>query len=37
MPHFHFAPSKWDTSMTTLELNVADVRSFLHHDLAAVD
>ena len=30
------APSKWDTSNETLELNVADIRRFLRHNLAAV-
>ena len=36
MPHFDMTASRWGTSMGTLELNVADLRRFLRHDLAAV-
>jgi hypothetical protein len=36
MSHLLIAPSKWDTSMGALKLNVADVHPFLGHNLAAV-
>ncbi len=36
MPHLLIAPLKWDTSMGALKLNVADVRRFLGHNLAAL-
>lgn len=36
MSHLLIAPSKWDTSMGALKLNIADVRRFLGHDPAAV-
>ena len=34
MPHLLIEPSKWDTSMETPELNAADGRRFLRHNLA---
>jgi hypothetical protein len=36
MPHLPIAPSKWDTSMGTLELKLPTLRRFLRHDLAAI-
>ena len=36
MSHLLIAPSKWDTSMGTLKLNIVDERRFLGHNLAAI-
>jgi hypothetical protein len=36
MSHLLIAPSKWDTSMGALKLNIADARRFLGHNPAAV-
>ena len=35
MPHLLIAPSKWDTSMRTLELNATDVGRFPRQDPVA--